>query len=199
MNNPQEQFWNDRFNEGADYTVLNEVFFDTIIAPTLHLSQEPEFLDIGCGSGQALELLASRGFMVDGCDLSTVALQKTSDRLQGSVRELSEIDLNDENITFPNKTYDLVLLKLVFAFIDEDKRISVLKKIQSLLKEDGIFLIMSPVMYTGITYRNPKIEKISVNEDELFSNLQEVFGTVQKIHTDFQQEQWALTYFLCKE
>ena len=199
MSSLQKQYWNERFKENADYTPLNEIFFDTMVYPLLHLSSQPECFDISCGSGQALELLASRGFIIDGCDISSVALQKASDRLQGKSRELLEIDLNDENFTFPNKTYDLVLLKLVFAFVDTDKRISVLKKICDLLKEDGTFLIISPVTYADVVYRNPKIEKISVNEDELFSSLQEVFGIVQKIHTDFQQEQWALAYFLCKK
>lgn len=95
-------------------------------------------LDIGCGVGIAMSILAKKGFQVVGIDISPKMGEFARKRNPGTkviVGDFAEIKFNDK--------YDAIL---AFAFIHlfpKSEVQAILEKIKSILKPGGVALISS--------------------------------------------------------
>ncbi len=110
-------------------------------------------LDIGCGEGQLLVQLEKRGLFSTGIDVSEVGLDEAKKQFKGA------LILGDfEEFNFPEESsFDLIFVKFVVAFIKNPA--DFFKKVDSLLKRGGGFILLTPVM--------PK-PNIQLQEEEVF-------------------------------
>jgi 2-polyprenyl-3-methyl-5-hydroxy-6-metoxy-1,4-benzoquinol methylase len=120
--------------------------------PFLHLTEEQvdsilkkfpnaaSALDIGCGEGQLLIQLEERGISTTGIDISDIGINEAKKRVSGSL-----IVGDFEQFSFPDTaSFDLIFVKFVIAFIQNPE--AFFKKIDSLLKTDGGFILLTPVI-----------------------------------------------------
>lgn len=60
-------------------------------------------LEVGCGTGQLVEYLTSRGFVAEGCDISEYAVSKARER------GLNVINCNAEKLPYSSNSFDTVV------------------------------------------------------------------------------------------
>jgi SAM-dependent methyltransferase len=94
-------------------------------------------LEVGCGTGHNLEMLAEFG-KLDACELDAIARGMASDRLGRPVLEARLPDLT----MFKAGSYDLVALLDVLEHVPDDK--GSLEAIRSLLKPGGALILTVP-------------------------------------------------------
>lgn len=102
----------------------------------LNLPQNPKILEVGCGTGGNLKMLARHG-RVSAMELDEIACKIANER------EIIEVRLGNlpDNIPFTDK-YDLILLLDVLEHINDD--LSALSALHSRLKPGGWLLITVP-------------------------------------------------------
>lgn len=195
--NPKER-WDEVFKQGKDFTTLNVVFLDEELFPRLSSSavDTPRtFLDIGCGTGDALMKMQERGFAVSGIDASAeavrIAREKTGLNEEIVVGDIDAGDLGQ----FEQNKYDLIFVKLVIAFI-KDKE-SFVKNIRSLLSENGQLLLMTPLVYPDTEYTKPNTKGIAVDAGIIDALLKKNFSKVDLFHKDYLDDNGVLGYYLC--
>ena len=145
---PYERFprFHDIMAEDSAQTVLSALFDHILpLAPELpeRLEAGIRVLDIGCGSGKALMMMAERypKSVFIGYDLSEQAVSRA--RHQAQSRQLKNLnfeirDLSDFDRTAPKAELDLITS--FDAIHDQAKPMNVLKGIRRALKDDGIYL-----------------------------------------------------------
>ena len=94
-------------------------------------------LEIGCGTGHNLQMLARFG-RVDACELDPSARALATKRLGAKVREAKLPDLS----MFKPGTYDLIALLDVLEHVEDDE--ASLRSIHGLLKPGGALLLTVP-------------------------------------------------------
>lgn len=100
--------------------------------------EKMKLLDIGCGSGLFLMEAKKKGFDIDGVDFSKDALEAKkifNDNI--FIGDFLEID-------FPEKSYDIITLFYVFEHLQSPQEI--FKKINKILREDGIVIFSTPII-----------------------------------------------------
>ena len=103
-------------------------------------SKPQRIIDIGCGDGFFLELLAKRGLVADGIDASAEAIElckKRFGRFGGAIKCCFIEEFR------PEKLYDLVLCGEVLEHIEDDE--SFLKEINRLTVLNGILILTVPL------------------------------------------------------
>jgi 2-polyprenyl-3-methyl-5-hydroxy-6-metoxy-1,4-benzoquinol methylase len=87
-------------------------------------------LDVGCGNGEYLEYLQQKGFEVAGCDISSVAIKNTGNKIgKKNVKKGNFLKLNF------NKKYDVISFWHVLEHVDQPEKY--LEKAKETLKKDG--------------------------------------------------------------
>lgn len=194
-----EEHWDNTFKEGKDFTTLNEVFLDEVLAPHITeilKSETKTALDVGCGTGDTVLKLMKRGFMVKGIDVSGEAVRIAKERTSLDDNHILVGNIDDGALNqFVGETYNLITMKLVLAFMKDKK--SVLCVLAKLLSKNGKLLIITPLIYPNVTYEKKRTIGISVNEVELSQILNEVFVSHELIHKDFQDDNSVIGYYLC--
>lgn len=105
-------------------------------------SQYPRLLDLGCGRGRHSITLAEMGYTVKGIDLSPEAISQAESTAKK--RGLSNVTFQVEDMRNPlPETFDAILnLFTTFGyFLDDQENFNVLKNVDSMLNEKGLFLI----------------------------------------------------------
>lgn len=97
-------------------------------------------IDIGCGDGFFLELMAKKGFIADGIDGSAEAVKLCKERL-GASAGIIECCFIDE--FKPDKSYDLLLCGEVLEHIEDDE--SFIMQINRLAAINGILIVTVPL------------------------------------------------------
>jgi len=95
-----------------------------------------KILDIGCGYGYFLERMNALGWETAGIDLSP----KTISYATG--KGLNVVESSVENISFPKSSFDAITAFYVMEHLPDPY--SAVKKIYSLLKPGGIFILRVP-------------------------------------------------------
>lgn len=132
--------------EDSGQTVLSALFDHILpLAPELprRLEEGIRVLDLGCGSGKALMMMAGHYPKSDftGYDLSEQAVEWASKqaRNQGLTNLRFEVrDASDFDATAPAGAFDLITT--FDAIHDQAKPLNVLKGIRRALDEDGVYL-----------------------------------------------------------
>lgn len=158
-------------------------------------------LDIGCGTGDTLTKLAARGFVAQGIDWSEVALEKAKRRLEeaGLSKKVSLLrqDLQNINTNALQKPIDVILCKLVLAFIQN--KASFIEKISQILNQEGAFVLITPVLHKNISYIPDDKPGIAVDFEETHNSLLEHFSRVEIFHHNYFGERGDEVTFICSK
>jgi len=113
-----------------------------LFLPFLERTQFPvkQALDIGCGTGKYLQMLAGRGFGVTGIDTSETALQMTKDLVPGA--EVVLADMYDWPI--PAGRYDVILSVSTIHHGTKDQVAGTIQHIHEALLPGGSIFITIP-------------------------------------------------------
>ena len=106
MSDKDREKWNRKYKEKP--TLLETRPPSRLLAAHLHLVQGDCAIDLACGSGRHTLFLADKGFCVDAIDISAVALNTLSKRLNSSKVTLIETDL--DTFTPQQGYYDLAIM-----------------------------------------------------------------------------------------
>lgn len=105
------------------------------ISPTLN-NPHPRILDVGCGTGANLKMLAAYG-RAEGIDISQQAVEFCHERGLDSVK-LGAI----EHLPYENDSFELVTALDVVEHLDDD--IAGLREMRRVLRRDGRLLLFVP-------------------------------------------------------
>lgn len=100
--------------------------------------EKKNILDIGCGEGTRLSLIAGRGKNLTGIDISTTAIQKAKTKSPN----INFVSGNIEKLPFPGESFDFVYSAFVFEHLDEPEK--VIKEAVRVLSKGGDLLIIAP-------------------------------------------------------
>lgn len=160
----------DNYHRDSDY-IENEKLFRNIFTKRFELinryiNKKEKVLDIGCSNGVFLDICKEHGWQTYGVEPSLSG--KESERKGHKVSRFFF-----EKSTFPKAYFDLVIMNHTLEhFKDAD---FVLKKINSILKKDGILFIdvpnagglLSKIMGDKWPYRLPDEHKYQFTKDSL--------------------------------
>lgn len=178
-------------------------FIDALLEET-GLEKGASVLDLACGKGRHSSYLASLGYMVKGVDLSPnsieIANQNTQDNLSFEVKDMREAFIEDE--------YDLVAnLFTSFGYFDDiSDNLKVLNSIETMMNEDGYFVIdfmnVEKVLRTLVAEEEKEIDGISFKINRALKDgyIVKDIHIIDGNHTfDFQEKVQALTIDNFKE
>ena len=106
-------------------------------------------LDIGCGTGTLAMMMARKGAVVKGIDISKPMLSVARERIDESgLRE--RVDLMESSIVglakhFKDESVDKIVSTLVFSELSSDERQYALAESRRILKKDGLLIIADEV------------------------------------------------------
>ena len=121
-----------------------EAFYDVnLYTSVISKPADPtgKILDIGCGTGRFAIPLAQKGYSITGIDTCESMLGIFENKLQDMQikPELWHVSFEDFTST---ETYDGIVAQFVLQFIlESDNVIAFLKKVHSMLNDDGVFFI----------------------------------------------------------
>lgn len=95
-------------------------------------------LDIGCATGYFLELSTKEGFEPYGVEISAYAAQIAKSKFGAANIFVGTL----EQCSFPNRYFDVIAMSDLIEHVRDP--IQTLSKAASLLKDDGVILIMTP-------------------------------------------------------
>ncbi len=132
--------WADVFAKQASNEKANRFEYEKNMPSLLAMSESitGDVLDFGCGAGNFSVMFQRQDRVVDGCD--------PSNNLLGIAREshqaINFISCNSDGEVETDKTYDLIIAKLVFHYVvDLD---IILSNLSSKIKEGGHLLFSVP-------------------------------------------------------
>lgn len=130
-------------------------------------------LDIGCGEGQLLVQLETRGISTVGIDVSEIGIEEARKHVKG------ELIVGDfETFEFPaDRTFDLIFVKFVIAFIEKPDLF--FRKIIRLLNSRGGLILLTPVM--------PNPDQLSPSE-EVFVDLSTLDECLSQYFSSVREE-----------
>ncbi|MEU9737201.1 class I SAM-dependent methyltransferase [Streptomyces sp. NPDC048002] len=101
-------------------------------------------LDVGCGTGELAAHLAGVGYTVDAVDLTDRAISRAREEYAGveGVRWL-QLDIERDDPAPLHEKYDLVVMRLVYAFMTSRGRI--LHALGERLSDSGALVIVTPM------------------------------------------------------
>jgi len=162
MNNREKKekiFW-DRFAKYYD-SFINNVFRNTYktilenIDSDLNINQK--VLEIGTGTGIISFSIYSKVSSIVATDISTEMIYIANQKLEKS--KISNIDfqvLDSYNLTFPDKSFDIVIASNLFHLLYEPEK--PIKEIKRVMKDNGIFI--APTLCVGENIKSKIIATI---------------------------------------
>jgi len=148
VNQPKQLEWTSEnissFWNGCAQTRLMEYSFGKLAAESLILTtwsflpEDGLILDFGAGDGDIVEALLDKGFKVAAYEPSINRRNISESKFKGNRNYYGLID-DDTNVKF-----DLIILCEVIEHLLDSELTDVLKKVGSLLKQDGKIIITTP-------------------------------------------------------
>lgn len=130
-------------------------------APARFLAKNYDFipagarvLDIGMGEGRNAVFLASKGYKVDGIDISSVAIKKARLLAREFDVRIETIHKNVKDYKVASNSLDAIIC---FYFVDRD----IVKKLMKWLKPGGV------IIYESFTMKQKKINKLQEDDSYL--------------------------------
>ncbi len=107
-------------------------------------------LDIGCGTGTLAIMMAARGALVDGFDISGSMLHVAQENVKSADVEryvtLMMLGVAEMETTFQDESYDKIISTLVFSELSTDEQVNALQESKRLLKNQGLLIIGDEVV-----------------------------------------------------
>ena len=122
--------WNKKFSEMPDLLAPRPPA--ELVEKYLYEAPGKNALDLGCGGGRHTLFLSERGFHVDAVDISAVALEKLSKRVDPERVTLIEADL--DGFDLHKAQYDLIVKT---NYLDR----GLIVRAKKALKKGGIFIV----------------------------------------------------------
>ena len=169
MKSKNQQFWDETYTAGKDYSDLSEAQMEIIFKNT---DSGSHLLDIGAGTGKLLKIAEGKNINSKGVEVSEVAITKAKERGISSEMVLLDTEMIEEYID-TNK-YSKIVLKLVIAFIKN--KINLLCWIKQHLTNDGELIIITPTISKENQF---KVPGIAINQKELERSLNFIFGNFE--------------------
>jgi 2-polyprenyl-3-methyl-5-hydroxy-6-metoxy-1,4-benzoquinol methylase len=165
---------------------------------SLGLNNIKYILDLGCGTGNFAVKLAKRGYTVKAIDYSVEAIKIAREKAEkAGVSDLIDFEINDiEKIEFEKARYDLVILRLVYAFIKNKKRL--LSKVKRSLSKKGWVLLETPVTFRYRKYTKD-YKNIAVDYTSLIKLLRKNFKNVILFDKQYIRENGLLLFLLLSD
>jgi 2-polyprenyl-3-methyl-5-hydroxy-6-metoxy-1,4-benzoquinol methylase len=193
----RKEDWDRYFKEGKDFSPVNDLFIEDLLnfLKSLGLKNIKYILDLGCGTGNFTIKLAKKGYRVKAIDYSVEAIKIAQEKAKkAGINDLIDFEINDiEKIDLEKEKYDLVILRLFYAFIKNKK--SLLFKVKKSLSLKGWVLLETPV-----TFRNRKYSKdyknIAVDYISLIKLLRKNFKNVILFDKQYTRENGLLLSLL---
>jgi demethylmenaquinone methyltransferase/2-methoxy-6-polyprenyl-1,4-benzoquinol methylase len=114
-----------------------------------YIQSNDTVLDIGCGTGTLAIMIAEKGGMVRGIDISKPMLSVARDRIneKGLAKsvELIESSIVGLEKHFKDESVDKIVSTLVFSELSSDERIYALEESRRILRKDGLLIIADEV------------------------------------------------------
>lgn len=101
------------------------------------LPLKASILDVGCGVGVDVKHMKTKGFSVEGIDLSKQMLSKAKEKNP----DIHFIHGNIKDHNFSDKKYDAIVSAYSMIHFKKDEALFILSKIFDLLKDNGLFFI----------------------------------------------------------
>jgi ubiquinone/menaquinone biosynthesis C-methylase UbiE len=135
----------------------------------LQLRPENRLLDVGCGSGALLQLVASKvAFQRPpvGVDLSTSMLDLGEER-----RAISLIEGSGTQLPFADESFDVVTCAHVVKHLDDDSLLELLREVRRVLSHGGIAVLweFAPTRSRRLNAWNERVITLGVRECNLRS------------------------------
>jgi len=132
--------WDKVFKQG-EFCLLDPNPEVVKIIPILRKRKARRVLDLGCGAGRHLILLAREGFEVYGVDISEVALKIAENRLASLGLKTKLKRCSIENIEYPSEFFDAVICINVIYHTTRKGVAKALREVYRVLKPGGLALI----------------------------------------------------------
>lgn len=184
--------WDRVFLNGKTYWQLGETDLDVILAKFPSASTA---LDMGCGSGELAFQLARRGLNVDASDFSVAAIGRANEQKDKLGLKNVSFHVSDMERASVEKEYDLVFLKLAFAFVQNKK--AFLKRIKKSFLHG--LVIITPVIDDSSENPSEKIVNISVPRSEMDRLLGGCFGIYEVLHGGIFPDGSNIQIFIAKK
>lgn len=108
----------------------------------ISLNEETRVLDIGCGAGDLIQVLAAKGARVTGIDISTEVVKRTKMRFKGNER-VQIVTGKVEELDFPSESFDLVTSITVLQHVTEiESFLSAVQNVIKVVKKGGHMLLL---------------------------------------------------------
>jgi SAM-dependent methyltransferase len=188
--------WDNIFLQGIDFARLNELFFENLFQELAkRLGRAPRTLiDLGAGTGDTLLKFGRKGVAVTGVDFSQVALQKADEVLHEAGIQAKLIVVDFEELEKIEGIYDVIFSKLAYAFVKDKQKF--FRNIKNLMHEKSLFVLMTPVLHTGITYAETDKPEIAVDFEETKKLLKQNFKSVEEFNHHYFGERGDRATFL---
>ena len=185
--------WDQAYNEGRDYTLIN-VFFLKKLLKDLNINEGFKILDYGCGTGDMSRKLADIGMNVMATDFSEEAIKIAKEKSLDE-KYLSSIEYKVWGTNQIEGKYDMIILKLVLAFIPD--KFKFLEKLKTYLNQNGKIIVITPV-----TYRDEesvsKDRAIGIEREVFIEKATPIFKNVESYHVDYLSNYSQTETFVCE-
>jgi SAM-dependent methyltransferase len=139
---PERRHWEEHFAAGLGFRGTSDREL-RLLADAVRPGPRTRALDVGCGLGGYAAALAGLGCRTLAVDWADAAVAATRDRYTDleprlSVRRLDFTDAT-EAATLPARSFDLVTMRLVLAFMPDKAAVS--ERVRELLAPGGVWLV----------------------------------------------------------
>ena len=157
--NKEKRFWN-RFAKYYD-SFINKVFrktYKTILENIdADLNLNSKVLEIGTGTGIIPFSIYSKVSSIIATDISAGMIYIAKQKLEKSKIRNIDFHIQDSyNLTFPDKTFDVVIASNLFHLLYEPEK--PIKEIKRVMKDNGIFI--APTLCVGENFKSKIIATI---------------------------------------
>jgi SAM-dependent methyltransferase len=146
---------------------------DTVILEYISLFESGKVLDLGMGEGRNAFFLARNGFQVDGCDISSIAIERC--QKYAKIHNLSiNAEVNDiTKLDIPKDSYGLIILSMLIYFFRISQIKSLIQKVIHGLKIGG-FIYLSAMTTSNPSYSRCKKDYKEIEKNTFYVSNQDV-------------------------
>lgn len=176
------------------YVESDKLVLQPFIKEIKHLDPNPKILELGPGSGLALQMFTREGFNTTAIDIAEEIIKNAC------IASPDTIFIHDEFLThdFGIQTFDGVFAKAFIHLFATPDATEVIKKIHALLKENGVAFISTTVHdkseegYREKTdYKNsPKRYRKKWTEEELLETFSKSWTILHKNYHQVDDKSW---------
>jgi len=156
----------------------------------IDINEKTKVLDIGCGTGDLIQLLAVKGAKVVGIDISREVVMRTKKRFEGNSKVQIFVS-RVEDLNFPSESFDLVTsITVLQHIVEEGAFLSAVQNIISVLKKGGHLLLLE-----SAPLKKPKEQRVTHKIIRSRHEWIDVFeGLGCSLVAELTYPQWALIF-----